>query len=275
MSYIRLSLLIALVLLHAGCSGTTYDPTKDWTPERFYAEAKARLKHGAYEEAIKLFETLEGRYPYGRYAEQAQLEIAYAYYKGEEPALAIAAADRFIRLHPTHPNVDYAYYLKGIINFRSERGVMDWMATGWDPTVDRDPKALRDAYNAFRELVERFPKSRYAADARKRMVYLLDAQARFEIYVAEFYFARSAYVAAVNRCKYVLENYPRTAAVEDALGIQAKSYTLMGLPKLKNDTLRVLKMNFPNSRYVDEIQKLDARRKSRGGAPVQATAEPD
>ena len=266
MSYIRSSLLIALVLLHAGCGGITNDPTKDWTPERFYTEAKASLNNGAYEEAIKLFEALEGRYPYGRYAEQAQLEIAYAYNKSEEPALAIAAADRFIRLHPRHPNVDYAYYLKGLINFRGERGVMDWITGGWDHVVDRDPKALRDSYDAFRELVERFPNSRYVADARQRMVYLLDAQARFEISVADFYFTRGVYVAAVNRCKYVLENYPRTTAVEDALGIQAKSYTRMGLSKLKQDTLRVLKMNFPNSRYFKEIRALDTRR----GAPEKS-----
>lgn len=259
MSYIRSSLLIALVLLHAGCGGITNDPTKDWTPERFYTEAKARLNNGAYEEAIKMFETLEGRYPYGRYAEQAQLEIAYAYHKSEEPALALAAADRFIRLHPTHPNVDYAYFLKGIINFRGERGPLDWLTGGWEDVVDRDPKALRESYQAFRELIERFPKSRYTADARQRMVYLFDAQARYEINVAEFYFERAAYVAAVNRCKFVLENYPRTTSVEDALGLQAKSYTLMGLSKLKEDTLRVLKMNFPNSRYIEEIRALDAR----------------
>lgn len=245
------TLLLALLVV-AGCASVT-DPTKDWTPERFYQEAKDKLNEGDYPAAIKYFEQLEARYPYGRYSEQAQLEIAYAYYKDEEPALALAAADRFIRQHPTHPHVDYAYYIKGLINFRGHVGLVNWLLGAKDDPSDHDPKAARDSYEAFRELVERFPKSRYAEDSRQRMAYLFDAQARFETKVARFYYEHGAYVAAVNRCKYALETYPRTPATEDALGIQALSYQKLGMTKLYQDTLRVLKTNFPSSRYLGEL----------------------
>lgn len=252
--FIRLVLVLAALALHAACATTPEDPTRDWSAERFYQEAKAAMKSGDYETAIKHLEGLEARYPYGRYAEQAQLEIAYAYYKNDEPALAIAAADRFIRMHPTHPHVDYAYYLKGLANFHGERDLINWLLGAKDDLSDRDPKAAREAYNAFRELVERFPNSRYAADARQRMAYLFASQARYEVQVARFYYERGAYVAAVNRAKYALENYPRTPATEDALGLLAKSYKQMGLTKLYEDTRRVLALNFPDSHYLKELQ---------------------
>lgn len=243
------------VLFAAGCAGIT-DPTKDWTPERFYQEAKEKYTKGDYEGSIKYFETLEARYPYGRYTEQAQLETAYVYYKDDEPALAVAAADRFIRQHPTHPNVDYAYYMKGLANFHGQTNIFNWLLGVKDDPSEHDPKSARESYNAFRELTDRFPRSRYVADARQRMVYLFEAQAVYETKVARYYYERGAYVAAVNRCKYALENYPRTPATEDALGIQALSYKRMGMTKLLGDTLRVLARNFPNSRYLAEMEKL-------------------
>lgn len=254
--HVRLAVVWAALLL-AGCAAIE-DPTKDWTPEQFYKAGEEKLAGGDYDTAVKHFEALQARYPYGRYAEQAQLEIAYAYYKADEPAPAIAAADRFIRLHPTHPNVDYAYYLKGLTNFRGERSFAAALFGRGDDLVDRDPKGTRDAYNDFRELVDRFPQSRYVEDARKRMAYLFDAQARYEIAVARFYFDRGAYVAAVNRCKYALENFARTPATEDALGLQAMSYKAMGLNELMEDTLRVLKQNFPNSHYLNEVRDTRA-----------------
>ncbi|MDH3309775.1 MAG: outer membrane protein assembly factor BamD [Gammaproteobacteria bacterium] len=246
--------LIALIfMLIAGCSGITEDPTKNWSPEKFYTEAKKKIEDGDYETGIKYFETLEARYPYGRYAEQTQLEIAYAYYKYEEPALAIAAAERFIRLHPTHPNVDYAYYIKGLVNFRGEKNLVNWLLGSKDDLADRDPKGALESYNAFNEIVTRFPNSRYAADARQRMAYLFEAQAKYESLVARFYYERSAYVAAVNRAKYALEKYPRTPSTEDALGIMALSYKAMGVDDLATDTLKVLRRNFPDSRYIGKI----------------------
>ena len=255
MRCLRPLLVIVFALLFAACA-STQDPTKDWSPERLHKEAKEKVKDGDYETGIKYFETLEARYPYGPYAEQAQLEIAYAYYKYEEPALAIAAADRFIRLHPTHPNVDYAYYLKGLVNFHGEKTLTNWLFGAKDDLSDRDPKGARESYFAFREVVERFPKSRYAEDAQQRMAYLFEAQAKYETLVARFYYERSAYVAAVNRCKYSLETYPRTPSTEDALGIMALSYKKMGIVPLFDDTMRVLRKNFPQSRYIEEAETL-------------------
>jgi outer membrane protein assembly factor BamD len=253
---IRMALLTAVCAL-AGCA-SVIDPTRDWTAEQFYQDGKEKMESGSWAEAIKTFEQLESRYPYGRYTEQAQLEIAYAQYKDNEPALALAATDRFIRLHPTHPNVDYAYYLKGVTNFHNEKSLIHTLL-GYDEALwDRDAKGARESYNAFRELVERFPNSRYAKDAGERMKYLLDAQARYEVHIAQFYLDSGAYVAAANRCKFALENYPRTPAIEDALGIQAKAYQLMGLTKLADDTIRVLRANFPSSRYLKEIDELKA-----------------
>ncbi|MBI3897038.1 MAG: outer membrane protein assembly factor BamD [Gammaproteobacteria bacterium] len=253
----RILIIAALSLLTACIS--LDDPTKDWTPERFYQEARERAAAGDWTAAIKNYEQLEARYPYGRYTEQGQLEVAYAHHKDGEPALAIAAADRFIRLHPTHPNVDYAYYLKGLINFRGERNIILALLGDDDDLQDRDIRSVRESYNAFRELLDRFPNSRYAKDAAQRMTYLVQAQANYEIHVARFYFDRGAYVAAVNRCKYTLENFPRTPAIEHALGIQTKAYRQMGLTSLADDTQRILEKNFPQSRYLKEIAELNAK----------------
>ena len=251
--------VLFLVMFIASCSGMSKDPTKDWPPEKLYKEAKEIVADGEYETGIKYFESLESRYPYGRYSEQAQLEIAYAYYKYDDPALAIAAADRFIRLHPTHPNVDYAYYLKGLVNFLGEKGLASWLLGAKDDLSDRDPKGARDSYMAFREVVERFPNSRYAEDSKLRMAYLFDAQARYETLVARFYYDRKSYVAAVNRSQHALATYPRTPATEDALGLMALSYQAMGIDDLKQDTVRLLTRNFPNSRYLAELDKLTVK----------------
>ena len=250
-------LLLLAIAAAGGCSSIDNDPTKDWPVEKIYNEAHGELADGNYGEAIKTYEKLLSRFPYGRYAEQTQLEIAYSYYKDEEPALAIASVDRFLRLYPTHPNADYAYYLKGIINFSGDRDIVSsWFGAKDEDIADRDQKSLRDAYNAFRELVERFPKSRYADDARQRVLFLFQIQARHEVRVAQFYYDRAAYVAAVNRCKFALENYPRTPAIEQALAVQAKSYKMMGLDGLMTDSVRVLQLNFPESPYLAEIAAL-------------------
>ncbi|MHB8623349.1 MAG: outer membrane protein assembly factor BamD [Sulfuricaulis sp.] len=251
---------IFVVLLIAGCSGAAEDPTKNWSPEKLYTEAKQKVADGDYETGIKYFESLEARYPYGRYAEQAQLEIAYANYKNDEPEQAIAAADRFIRLYPTQPNVAYAYYLKGLVNFHNEKSLASWLLGAKDDLSDRDPKGARESYSAFRELVERFPNSRYAADARQRMAYLYNTQAKYETQAALYYYERGAYVAAFNRAKYALETYPHAPATEDALGIIALSYKAMGMDDLLKDAMRVLTKNFPNSHYIAEVNSLTARR---------------
>jgi len=251
-------LLPIILLLVAGCASTPDDPTKNWTAQRLYSEGKEALTKGNYATAIKHFESLEARYPYGAYSEQGQIEVAYAYYKDQEMASAIAATERFIRLHPTHPNVDYAYYLKGLASIDEERNFLEAFLTDIDLS-DRDSKALRMAYDTFRELVQRFPNSKYAEDSRLRMAYLVNALAMGEIHVAKYYFKRGAYVAVANRCKEVIERYQGTAAIEDALGLQAKAYKKMGLEQLMNDSLRVLEINFPNSRYIKEVAALSAK----------------
>ncbi len=243
---------IAIAALTTGCSRfreATGADRDSWTVEKFYSEAKSALNSKRYENAIELYQALEARYPYGPYAEQAQLEIGYAQFKNEQPEAAIAAADRFIRMHPTHPNVDYAYYLKGLVNFAEQHNLIDRLLGGNDLS-DRDPRAARESFLAFRELVTRYPNSRYAEDSRQRMTYLLNAMAKHDLHVADYYLRRGAYVAVVNRCKSIVEQYQQTAAVEDALGMMAIAYRRMDMDALAEDTLRVLRQNFPNSPYL-------------------------
>ena len=226
------------------------DETKDWSAQKLYSEAKDQLNTGGYEKAIKYFETLEARYPYGRYAQQAQLEVAYAYYKDNEPVSAIAAADRFIKLHPNHPSVDYAYYLKGLANFTEDQGLLARL--GDQDMSERDPKAATESFDAFRELTTRFPDSKYTPDALARMKYLVDALAEHEVHVARYYYKRGAYVAAANRAQYAVTTYPNAPAVEQALAVLVKSYDAMGIKDLRDDALRVLQKNFPNSIYLSD-----------------------
>jgi outer membrane protein assembly factor BamD len=241
-------MLLLAALAGCGLLPEQIDETKDWSAQRLYTAAKSELAEGNYERAIKLFERLEARYPYGPYAQQAQLEVAYAYYKDNEPASAIAAADRFIKLYPNHPHVDYAYYLKGLANFVEERGLLAGL--GSQDMSERDPKAARESFDAFKELVTRFPDSKYTPDALARMRYLVNALASHEVHVARYYFKRGAYVAAANRGKYVVEHYPQAPALEEALYLMAMSYDRLDLPDLRDDALRVLKHNFPNSPYL-------------------------
>lgn len=242
------SLAVLLFALQAACSMTPTDETKDWGPDRIYFAARSELEDKNYQKAIALYQKLESRYPYGRFAQQAQLDIAFAYWKDTEPALALAACDRFIREHPNHANVDYAYYLKGRINFNEDLGLFGFIS-GKDLT-ERDPQAARDAFDAFKELVTRFPESKYAKDSDARLNYLVNALASHEAHVAEYYYRRAAYVAAVNRAQYVLKTYPRTPAVERALVVMVRSYDVMDLPELRNDTERMLRSNFPENKIA-------------------------
>lgn len=237
-------------MLIAGCGLISEKPdqTKDWSAGRLYSEAKGELADGSYEKSIKLFESLESRYPYGRYAQQAQLDIAYAYYKQGESVSAIGAADRFIKLHPNHPNVDYAYYLKGLANFRDDLGLFG--ALGSQDLSERDAKGSKEAFETFKDLVARFPDSKYASDAAKRMNYLVNTLAKNEVHVARYYYRRGAYVAAANRAQYAITTYPQAPAVEEALSLMVQSYDAMGLPELRDDAAKVLKKNFPNGAYA-------------------------
>ncbi|MEW5967537.1 MAG: outer membrane protein assembly factor BamD [Pseudomonadota bacterium] len=242
--------LVAATLALGGCGllPEVQDETAGWSAQRLYSEAKDNLNSGNYERAVKLFETLEARYPFGRFAQQAQLEIAYAYYKDNEPVSAIAAADRFIKLHPNHPHVDYAFYLKGLVNFNDDLGYLGQLVD--QDLSERDPRAARDAFLAFKELVTRFPESKYAPDSTARMKYLVNALANHEVHVARYYLKREAWVAAANRAKEVLKTYPEAPAMEEALAILVVAYDKLKLTDLRDDARRVLALNFPNSKYA-------------------------
>jgi outer membrane protein assembly factor BamD len=246
---IRSVVAIVFVLSATACGllPEVKDDTAGWSAERLYQEAHEMLATGNYTRAVKLFETLEGRYPYGRYAQQAILEGAYANYRANETAAAIAACDRFIRTYPNHPNVDYAYYLKGVVNFREDQGLFGYVVE--QDLSERDPKMTRESFGAFKELVARFPESKYAADSIERMRYLTNALSSYEVHVADYYYRRGAYVAAANRAQASLLNFPRTPANEDALILMARSYDKLGLPQLRDDAQRVLKDTFPNGKY--------------------------
>jgi outer membrane protein assembly factor BamD len=246
-SLASLALLLALFVGGCGLLPETTDETAGWSANKLYAEAKDAMADGSFDKAIKFFEKLESRYPYGRFAQQAQLDIAYAYYKQMEPASAIGACDRFIRLHPNHPNVDYAYYLKGLVNFNEDLGLLGRISA--QDLTERDPKAAKEAFDSFKELVTRFPESRYAPDSTARMNYLVNALAAHETHVAHYYMRRGAYVAAVNRAQTALKTYPDAPSNEEALFIVVKGYDSLGMNDLRDDADRVMHKNFPNSEY--------------------------
>jgi outer membrane protein assembly factor BamD len=239
------SCFLILALLLSGCSllPGKIDKTKNWSAHKLYTEAKAQLTDGDYQTAIDYFEKLEARYPFGPYAQQAQLEIAYAYYKYDEPESAIAAAQRFIKTNPRHPNVAYAYYLQGLINYSRGRSLVDRFLPR--DLSERDPDYARKAFYDFQKVVKNYPNSRYAGDAKQRMVYLRNVMAKYEINVADYYMRRGAYLAAANRAEYVLKNYEQTTSVPQALVIAVKAYRKLNLTRLAGDTLRVLELNFP------------------------------
>lgn len=246
-----ISLIIIFSLTGCGLFETESDKTKNWSEQKFYSEASEALKDGDYDQATKYYEALEARYPFGRYAMQAQLDIAYANYKSGESELAIEAADRFIKLHPQDPHVDYAYYLKGLANYNRKFGFLDrYLPT--DPS-QRDPGSVKDAFQNFSELVTRFPNSLYAADATQRMLYLRDNIAKNELHAARYYLRRSAYLAAANRAKYIIENYPQTTVTREALLIMIESYRKLKLHTLEIDANRVLELNDAKGTFVSNI----------------------
>jgi outer membrane protein assembly factor BamD len=247
--------VVALSLSACGLLPEKIDETKGWSATKLYSEAKEELDGGHYERAVQLFERLESSYPFGTYAQQAQMEIAYAQYKAQDQAQALAAVERFIKLHPNHPNVDYMYYLRGLINFNDTLSIMNFFYEQ-DP-AERDPKATREAFAAFKALVEKFPNSQYAPDSIDRMKYLINAMAKYEVFVARYYYRRGAYLAAANRAQGVLTDYADSPSIEEALAIMVRSYDKMGNPVLRDDAQRVLKKNFPESKMLDDGAKAE------------------
>jgi outer membrane protein assembly factor BamD len=243
---IAIALLIVSGVMACSWLPEVKEETTGWSAEKLYSEAHGALVSGNYTRAVKLFDTLEGRFPYGRYAQQAILEGAYANFRQGETTPAIAACDRFIRTYPNHQIVDYAYYLKGLINFREDQGLFGYVVE--QDLSERDPKMTKEAFAAFREIATRFPDSKYAADSIERMRYLTNALAGYEVHVARYYYNRGAYVAAANRAQATLTNYPKTPANEDALIVLVNSYDKLQMPQLRDDAQRILKETFPNGK---------------------------
>ena len=241
------ALFLATLLSGCGLLPEVKDETVGWSANRLYTAAKEALNEGSYESAIKYYEKLESRYPYGRFAQQAQIDLAYAYWKSDEKESAIAACNRFIKLHPNHPNVDYVYYLRGLINFNEDLGLLGHLSA--QDMTERDPRGARESFDSFRELITRFPDSKYTPDARMRMTYLVNALAQLEVHVARYYMKRGAYVAAANRAQYAVKAYPDVPATEEALFILVKAYDEMGMDGLRDDAERVMRKNFPDSIY--------------------------
>ena len=233
-----------------GCSTTPVDKTANMSPEQIYAEAKDELKVGSYDKAIPLLEKLEGRAAGTPLAQQAQLDKAYAQYKSEQPAQATATLDRFIKLHPASPALDYALYLKGIINFNEDLGLFSSIIQ--QDLAERDQQAAKESFASFKELVTRFPASGYTPDAQLRMRYIVNSLAKYEVHVARYYFSRGAYLAAINRAQLAISDYREAPALEEALFILVKSYDALNMPQLRDDAQRVLELNYPQSEFLSQ-----------------------
>jgi outer membrane protein assembly factor BamD len=238
----------AFVLPGCGLLPKETDETQGWSAQKLYGEAKDAMASKAWDRAIKYLEKLEARYPYGRFAQQAQLDVAYAHWKHGERASAIAAADRFIKLYPNHANVDYAYYLKGLINFNENTGILTLIDS--PDLSERDSKGTRESFEAFKELALRFPDSKYAEDAQARMRFLVNSLAQYEVHVARYYMKRGAFVAAANRAQFAVQNYARAPALEEAVFIMVKAYDSLGMTDLRDAADRVMRKNFPESLYL-------------------------
>lgn len=252
MNAFKIILALCLALTLAACSNTPDrgDQPAESSEKEIYDAAQRFLDSGNYDLAVKNLQLLESRFPFGPYAEQAQLEIIYAHYRARETEAAIAAADRFVRLHPQHPNVDYAYYMRGLANYTEGEGLLERFI----PTdmSQRDPGSAIQAFDDFRQLLQRFPNSNYAPDAKARMIFLRNRLARYEINVANYYFKRKAYLAAANRGRYVIENLPGSEAVPDALAVMVQAYRLMDMNDLAEQSLQVLRTNYPRHPSLDE-----------------------
>jgi outer membrane protein assembly factor BamD len=253
----RVFLVLLLALLVASCAS---DPGEDLdqTELEYYESSQTSLRSGNYQVAIAKLQRLESRFPFGRYAEQAQLELIFAYYKSGQAESARTAADRFVRLHPQHPNADYALYLRGMASFEEDQNFLERFLP-LDP-AKRDPSSSRESFNDFSQLVRRYPDSKYAPDAQRRLIYLKNLMAAYEIHVARYYIKREAYVAAANRARYVFEKFQGTPSVPDALTIMVEAYTYMGMPDLAKESTTVLSTNYPEYGLPDKSGRFTVNR---------------
>lgn len=248
---VRVALSAGLIASLAGCGWlqtVEVDPTRDWTANKLYSEARDAMSESNWTLAKDYYTKLEARFPFGAYAQQAQIDLAYVYFKDDDAATAVQTLDRFLQAYPNHPNSDYALYLKALATLNEREG---WLvAVTRQDIADRDAQAARDAFDIFKELTGRFPESRYAAEARRRMHELVLAQARHQVRTAEYYYVRHAYVAAINRAKVVLTDFQQTSASDDAMRIIADSYHALGLSDLEQDMRRVMELNKNRAKKV-------------------------
>ncbi len=241
--------LLAALLLVAGCASTPKDETPVGTAERLYKDAREDMEAGSYERAIKSLERVEGLAAGSVMAQQAVLDMAYLHWKTDDRVQALSTIERFIKLNPSSPALDYALYLRGVINFNESLGLLGVIAA--QDQSERDQRASRDSFQAFKQLLDQFPNSKYAIDARLRMNYIVNSLASYEVHVARYYFRRGAYVAAAARAQQAVTDFQRAPALEEALHIMVQSYDKLSLPELRAGAEKVLKLNFPNSNYVD------------------------
>ena len=240
--------LCLLAALLAGCANTQQDPTQAWSNERLYQEARDEVSAGAWDKAIGFLDKLEGRAAGTVLAQQAQIDKAYAQYRNNDKIPALGTLDRFMRLHPTSPAMDYALYLRGLINFNDNLGLFSALIN--QDLSERDQKAAKESYESFLDLTRRFPDSKYTPDARQRMTYIVNSLAAYEVHVARYYARRGAHVAAINRAQQALNEYQGVPAAEEALAILVYSYDALGMAQLRDDSRRVLERNFPNSSFL-------------------------
>lgn len=236
--------LLAVALLSAGCAGR-YTKDEYLPPQQLYAEAYGDVVSGDYVTATKRLQTLESRFPFNDYGVQAELDLIYVHYMANDYDLAEDAADRFIREHPRNPHVQYAYYMKGVAYFDRPPGLAERLFR--HDNYQRDPSNSEKSFQAFQLFLEKFPNSKYAADARQRMVFLRDRLAKYDWAVADYYVRRGAWVSALNRCYELINKFPRTSSVKPALQIMATVYTKLGLTELADDTKKTLELNFPGT----------------------------
>jgi len=246
-SSIRVTAVLIFSFVIAGCSTKALDPTTSWSPNKIYSEAMDETRTGSYDKAIPLFEKLEGRAAGTPLAQQAQLEKAYAQYKTGAQAQAVATLDRFAKLHPASPALDYALYLKGLVNFNDNLGLFSSISR--QDLSERDQKAAKESFESFKELTTRFPDSRYSPDARQRMSYTVNSLALSEVHVARYYYLRGAYVAAINRAQTAIADYRDVPALEEATYIVFKAYDALGMTQLRDDTKRIFEKTYPQSHF--------------------------
>jgi outer membrane protein assembly factor BamD len=252
-----LALLACVCLGLTACSSVNEDKSANWSPNKLYAEAKSEANDGAFDKAIPLYEKLEGRAAGTPLAQQAQLDKAYAQFKNGDQAQAIATIDRFLKLHPASPALDYALYLKGTVNFSDNLGFFGSYTK--QDLSERDQKAAKESFDAYKELVAKFPESKYSTDAKQRMTYIVNSLAMYEVHVAKYYFSRGAYVAAINRAQLAITDYRDVPALEEAMYIVYKSYEALDIPQLRDDAKRIMETSFPKSELLSSGSKSVAR----------------